>query len=122
MCLLTWFTFFFLSLPGNLLCFVSPFKPYMVQVFVKDWHGKTHLFRLLQTATVSDLQKQLLVKFKLPTSEYWLGSPQGNKMENQEKLVDLTTVHIRGRLLGGINKCCIKGCTEDVHVVTQRRM
>ena len=34
----------FLSLPGNLLCFVSPFKPYMVQIFVKDWHGKTHIF------------------------------------------------------------------------------
>ena len=28
-------------------------------------------------------------------------------MTNQDKLVDLTTVHIRGRLLGGINKCCI---------------
>ena len=52
--------------------------------------------------------------------EYWLGGPRGNKMENQEKLVDLTTVHIRGRLFGGVNKCCIKGYTEDV--VTQRRM
>ena len=48
----------FLYLPGNLLCFVSPFKPYMVQVFVKDWYGKTHIFRLLQTATVSDLEKK----------------------------------------------------------------
>ena len=35
-------------------------------------------------------------------------------MASQDKLIDLTTMHIRGRLLGGINKCCIKGCTEDV--------
>ena len=98
----------FLSLPGNLLCFVSPFKPCMVHIFVKDWHGKTHVFRLLQTATVSDLEKQILVKFKLSSSEYWLSGPRGNKMASQDKLIDLTTVHIRGRLLGGINKCCIK--------------
>ena len=48
----------FLSLPGNLLCFVSPFEPYMVHIFVKDWHGKTHVFRLLQTAPVSDQQNK----------------------------------------------------------------
>lgn len=41
----------FLSLPGNLLCFVPPLKPYMIQVFVKDWHGKKHIFLLIQTAT-----------------------------------------------------------------------
>ena len=41
-------------------------------------------------------------------------------MASQDKLVDLTTVHIRGRLLGGINKCCIKGCTEDV--ISKRRL
>ena len=41
-------------------------------------------------------------------------------MADQDKLVDLTTVHIRGRLLGGINKCCIKGCTRDA--VSQRRL
>ena len=41
-------------------------------------------------------------------------------MASEDKLVDLTTVHIRGRLLGGINKCCIKGCTKDV--LSQRRM
>ena len=110
----------FLSLPGNLLCFVSPFKPYMVQIFVKDWHGKTHVFRLLQTATVSDLKKQILVKFKFSVSEYWLSGPGGKKMANQDKLVDPTTVYIRGKLLGGINKCCIKGCTEDA--VSQRRL
>ena len=110
----------FLSLPGNLLCFVSPFKPYMMQIFVKDLHGKTHVFQLLQNVTVSDLEKQILVKFKLSGSEYWLSGPGGNKMANQDKLVDLSTVHIRGRLLGGINKCCIKGCTEDA--VSQRRL
>ena len=110
----------FLSLPGNLLCFVSPFKPYMMHIFVKDWHGKTHVFRLLQTATVSDLEKQILVKFKLSSNEYWLSGPRGNKMASQDKLVDLTTVHIRGRLLGGIYKCCIKGCTEDV--ISKRRL
>ena len=110
----------FLSLPGYLLCFVSPFKPCMVHIFVKDWHGKTHVFRLLQTATVSDLEKQILVKFKLSSSEYWLSGPRGNKMASQDKLIDLTTVHIRGRLLGGINKCCIKGCTEDV--LSKRRL
>ena len=48
----------FLSLPGNLPCFVSPFEPYMVHIFVKDWHGKTHVFRLLQTAPVSDQQNK----------------------------------------------------------------
>ena len=38
-------------------------------------------------------------------------------MASQDKLVDLTTVHIRGRLLGGINKCYInKGCTEDKYL------
>ena len=41
-------------------------------------------------------------------------------MASQDKLIDLTTVHIRGRLLGGINKCCIKGCTEDV--LSKRRL
>ncbi|KAL9964720.1 hypothetical protein ACROYT_G028400 [Oculina patagonica] len=91
----------------------SPKLPYMIQVFVKDWHGKTTIFRLLQNATVSDLQKQILIKFKLPSTEYWLSGPGGNKMSNQEALVDLTTVHIRGRLLGGINKCCIRGCEEE---------
>ena len=110
----------YLSLPGNLLCFVSPFKHYMLQVFVKDWYGKTHIFRLLQTATVSDLEKQILVKFKLSSSDYWLSGPGGNKMASEDKLVDLTTVQIRGRLLGGINKCCIKGCTRDA--VSQRRL
>ena len=85
----------------------------MMHIFVKDWHGK-------QTATVSDLEKQILVKFKLSSSEYWLSGPRGNKMASQDKLVDLTTVHIRGRLLGGINKCCIKGCTEDV--ISKRRL
>ena len=102
----------FLSLPGNLLCFVPPFKPYMIQVFVKDWHGKNHIFRLIQTATVSDLEKQIYVKFKLPHSEYWLSGPGGNKMKSREQLVDLTTIHIRGRLFGGSDKCCIKGCSE----------
>ena len=92
----------------------------MLQVFVKDWYGKTHIFRLLQTATVSDLEKQILVKFKLSSSDYWLSGPGGNIMASQDKLVDLTTVHIRGRLLGGINKCCIKGCTRDA--VSQRRL
>ena len=85
----------------------------MMHIFVKDWHGK-------QTATVSDLEKQILVKFKLSSSEYWLSGPRGNKMASQDKLVDLTTVHIRGRLLGGINKCRIKGCTEDV--ISKRRL
>ena len=88
----------------------------MVHIFVKDWHGKTHVFRLLQTATVSDLEKQILVKFKLSSSEYWLSGPRGNKMASQDKLIDLTTVHIRGRLLGA----CIKGCTEDV--LSKRRL
>lgn len=110
----------FLSLPGNLLCFVSPFKHYMVQVFVKGWYGKTRIFRLPKTATVSDLEKQISVKFKLSSGDCWLSGPGGNKMTNQDKLVDLTTVHIRGRLLGGINKCCIKGCTRDA--VSQRRL
>ena len=41
-------------------------------------------------------------------------------MTNQDKLVDLTTMHIRERLLGGINKCCIKGCTRDAE--SQRRL
>ena len=41
-------------------------------------------------------------------------------MASQDKLVDLTTVHIRGRLLGGINKCYIKGCTEDI--ISKRRL
>ena len=110
----------FLSLPGNLLCLVSLFKPYMVQAFVKDWYGKTHVFRLLQTATVSHLEKQISVKFKLSSSDYWWSGPGGIEMTDQDKLVDLTTVHIRGRLLGGINKCCIKGCTRDA--VSQRRL
>ena len=95
----------FLSLPGNLLCFVSPFKPCMVHIFVKGWHGKTHVFRLLRTATVSDLEKQILAKFKLSSSEYWLSGPRGNKMASQDKLIDLTTVHIRGSgcLVGSIS-------------------
>lgn len=92
----------------------------MVQVFVKGWYGKTRIFRLPKTATVSDLEKQISVKFKLSSGDYWLSGPGGNKMTNQDKLVDLTTVHIRGRLLGGINKCCIKGCTRDA--VSQRRL
>ena len=37
----------FLSLPGNLLYFVPTFKPYFSQVFIRDWFGKTHVFRLL---------------------------------------------------------------------------
>ena len=39
--------------------------------------------------------------------------PGGKKMEGNEKLVNLVTFHIRGRLLGGTNKCCIRGCTEE---------
>ena len=85
----------------------------MIQVFVKDWYGKSHIFRLLQTATVLDLENQLSVKFKVPQSEYWLSGPGGNKMENHEKLVDLSTIHMRGRLFGGSDKCCIKGCSEE---------
>jgi len=101
-----------LSLPGNLLCFVPPFKTVISQIFVKDWHGKTHTFQLPQTATVSDLVKQISVKFKLSQRDYWLSGPGGKKMEKDEKLLNLTTIHIRGRLNGGTNICCIKGCTE----------
>ena len=33
-----------LFLPGNLLCYVPPFKKYMIQVFATDWFGKnTHI-------------------------------------------------------------------------------
>ena len=102
-----------LSLPGNLLCFVPPFKRLVTQVFVQDWHGKIHTFRLTQSATVSDLTNQLSVKFKLPQCDYWLSGPGGKKMEQHENLVNLTTIHIRGRLNGGTNTCCIKGCTEE---------
>ena len=34
-------------------------------------------------------------------------------MEQHENLVNLTTIHIRGRLNGGTNTCWIKGCTEE---------
>ena len=43
-------TCFYLSL-GNKLCFIAQFQTLMIQVFVKDWHGKTHMFRLPKNAT-----------------------------------------------------------------------
>ena len=102
-----------LFLPGNLLCYVPPFKKYMIQVFAIDWFGKTHTFHLTQNATSLDLQKQISVKLNIPQSDYWLSGPGGKKMEGNEKLVNLATFHIRGRLLGGTNKWCIRGCTEE---------
>ena len=102
-----------LSLPGNLLCFFHPFKRFVTQVFVQDWNGKTHTFRLPQTAIVSDLTNQLSLKFKIQECDYWLSGPGGEKMEQNEKLVNLSTIHIRLRLNGGANTCCIKGCTEE---------
>lgn len=41
----------FLSLPGNILCFIPQFQTLMIQVFIKDWQGKTHMFRLPKNAT-----------------------------------------------------------------------
>lgn len=103
----------FLSLPGNLMCFIPAFQPFMIQVFVQDWHGKTHIFRLPQSATVSDLENQISIKFKLPHSYYWLSGPKGEPMKNNDILIDQTTINIRGRLIGGKNMCCIKGCSEE---------
>ena len=69
----------FLSHPGNLLCFRPPFKAHMIQVFVKDWYGKSHIFSLLQNATISHLKKQVSVKFKIPHNMYWLSGPGTKK-------------------------------------------
>ena len=102
----------FLSLPGNILCFIPQFQTLMIQVFVKDWHGKTHIFRLPKNATASDLRKQISIKFKLSRSHYWLNGPQGHNLENHQELHNLDTIHIRGRLFGGTNMCCIKGCSQ----------
>ena len=35
-------------------------------------------------------------------------------MEQHGNLEHLTTIHIRGRLNGGTNTCCIEWCTEEV--------
>ena len=102
----------FLSLPGNLLCFIPQFKSCMIQVFVKDWYGKSHIFHLNQTATISALRKQISVKFKIPQNVYWLSGPERNLTKNNEKLVNLTTFQMRVRLFGGNDECCIKGCPE----------
>ena len=103
----------FLSLPGNILCFIPQFQTLMIQVFVKDWHGKTNIFLLPKNATASDLRKQISIKFKLSCSHYWLNGPQGHNLENHQELHNLDTIHIRGRLFGGTNMCCIKGCSEE---------
>ena len=34
-------------------------------------------------------------------------------MENHEELHNQDTIHIRGRLFGGTNMCCIIGCSEE---------
>ena len=102
----------FLSLPGNILCFIPQFQTLMIQVFVKDWHGKTNIFLLPKNATASDLRKQISIKFKLSRSHYWLNGPQGHNLENHQELHNLDTIHIRGRLFGGTNMCCIKGCSQ----------
>ena len=56
-CILVHLFNIFLFLPGNLLCFVPHFNPYVIQVFVTDWYGKSHIFRLIQNTTVNDLNK-----------------------------------------------------------------
>ena len=109
----------FLFLPGNLLCFVPHFKPYVIQVFVKDWYGKSHIFRLIQDTTAADLKKQISFKLHIPQTEYWLSGPGGKNIEDWEKLTDKNTFEIRGRLLGGNDECCIKGCPE---IASQRKI
>ena len=101
----------FLLIPGNLLCFFHSFQPYMIQVFVKDWHGKSHLFHLVQTATLSDLKKQVSVKFKIPHSMFWLSGPGADNKTEYNTLPNLATFQMRGRLFGANDECCIKGCT-----------
>ena len=57
--------------------------------FLSETGMENHIFRLTQNATLSDLSKQISVKFKIPHSEYWLSGPDGNKMENHEYKIEI---------------------------------
>ena len=86
----------------------------MIQIFAIDWFGKTCTFHLTQNATSLDLQKQISVKLNIPQSDYWLSGSGGGgkKMEGNEKLVNLATSHVRGRLY--TNKC-LSGSVQKKH-------